>query len=176
MTTTIIDQVTSMKSLVQAFSDYANTPEVTLQPYNLNHLIRSVVEMYPSEQNQWELETSLFDIEAQVMLDKGRMRQLLHNLIKNALEAIAEQENGRIYIQTVLIDHSFQLSICDNGPGIPDKDQNWIFEPYATDKPKGTGLGLAIVRKVVDEHHGNIRMETAPEGGCCFIITLPIVY
>ena len=67
------------------------------------------------------------------------------------------------------------ITLCDNGPGIGEEAQNWIFEPYATDKPKGSGLGLAIVRKIVEEHSGNIRLESPPEGGTCFIIEIPII-
>ena len=175
MTKTIVEQVSNMKSLVQAFSDYANTPEVTLQPFAMNHLIESVAEMYADNQRQWQPTLNLSEQNPLILADSGRLRQLLHNLIKNALEATEEQQTVEVTISTHLEHEQLQLRICDNGPGLPQQSQNWIFEPYATDKPKGTGLGLAIVRKIVDEHHGQIHVETSPQQGCCFIISFPTV-
>jgi signal transduction histidine kinase len=111
-----------------------------------------------------------------VLADKSRLRQLFHNLIKNALEACEELPAPKVEVRADVVDNDhLEIHVCDNGPGIPQEAQNWIFEPYSTDKPKGTGLGLAIVRKIVDEHHGQIRVKTSPAEGTCFIITLPIL-
>ncbi|MBO1924740.1 ATP-binding protein [Thiomicrorhabdus sp. 6S3-12] len=176
LTQTIIEQVSTMQTLVQAFSDYANTPEVELQKTELCSLIQGITEMYQNPNAKWQVTSHLNNNCPLVMADKARLRQLFHNLIKNALEATEDLPQPRVEISAEQIDEdSLQIKVCDNGPGIPKEAQNWIFEPYATDKPKGTGLGLAIVRKIVDEHHGQIRVKASPAEGTCFIITLPVL-
>lgn len=174
MTNTIIDQVASMQKLVQAFSDYAKPPEVHLQPARLNTLLTSIADMYHTP--NWGLELDLVEPEPLIMADLSRLRQLFHNLIKNAIEACEQIAQPTIRICSQRLDNdTLQLEICDNGAGMPEEAQNWIFEPYATDKPKGTGLGLAIVRKIIDEHNGTISVKTSPNQGTCFIIRLPIL-
>ncbi|KUJ71202.1 ATP-binding protein [Thiomicrospira sp. WB1] len=178
LTDTIIEQVSTMQSLVQAFTEYANTPELALNELNLNQLIEDVAGMYQETNQRWHLHYSLDPACERVVADGAKLRQLLHNLIKNALEACEDQDEAEIRIETQCKADPAKpviLKICDNGPGIPENARNWIFEPYATDKPKGTGLGLAIVKKIVDEHHGRIQLidKPAPEQGTCFEITLP---
>ncbi len=176
MTETIIEQVSTMQKLVQAFSDYANTPEVELVPTNLNNLITNITEMYQDPNANWKVTRDIDKNCPQVLADTSRLRQLLHNLIKNALEATEETENAIIHVKSICDEPDWlTISVCDNGPGIPEEAQNWIFEPYATDKPKGTGLGLAVVRKIVEEHHGQISLESSPQSGTCFIIKLPVM-
>lgn len=177
LTTTITDQVGAMQSLVEAFSDYANTPEVQTRKLNINRLIEDIVLMYQSRESNWSIKHQLDVTCPIIMADASRLRQLFHNLIKNAIEASKESEKTRILVTSQCSqDHSqLVVTLCDNGPGIGEDAQNWIFEPYATDKPKGSGLGLAIVRKIVEEHSGQIRLESPPEGGTCFIIEIPII-
>ena len=177
MTSTITDQVAAMQSLVEAFSDYANTPEVQSRKLNINRLIEDIVLMYQSRESNWSIKHKLDESCPVIMADPSRLRQLFHNLIKNAIEASEECEKTQIIVTTQCSkDHSeLVITLCDNGPGIGENAQNWIFEPYATDKPKGSGLGLAIVRKIVEEHSGQIRLMSPPEGGTCFIIEIPII-
>lgn len=177
LTTTITDQVAAMQSLVEAFSDYANTPEVETRKLNINQLIEDIVLMYQSRESKWSIKHQLDATCPIIMADASRLRQLFHNLIKNAIEASKECEKTNIVVTTQCSTDRSELviTLCDNGPGIGEDAQNWIFEPYATDKPKGSGLGLAIVRKIVEEHSGQIRLETPPDGGTCFIIEIPII-
>ncbi|BBP44874.1 ATPase [Thiosulfatimonas sediminis] len=176
LTQTIIEQVATMQTLVQAFSDYANTPEVKLQRTELCSLIHGITEMYQDPNAAWRVVSHIDQNCPLVLADKSRLRQLFHNLIKNALEACEEIAEPSVELNaSVTAEKNLEITVCDNGPGIPREAQNWIFEPYATDKPKGTGLGLAIVRKIVEEHHGQIRVKTSPMQGTCFIITLPIL-
>ncbi|MEA3404914.1 MAG: ATP-binding protein [Pseudomonadota bacterium] len=177
MTHTITEQVSNMQTLVEAFSDYANTPEVQARELNINTLLEDIVLMYQNREAHWKINHQLDSQCPIIMADGSRLRQLFHNLIKNAIEAMEETENAHIVVTTQCSEDLSELTItlCDNGPGIGEEAQNWIFEPYATDKPKGTGLGLAIVRKIVEEHHGQIRLDSPPEGGTCFIIDLPII-
>jgi nitrogen fixation/metabolism regulation signal transduction histidine kinase len=175
MTHTIIEQVSTMQTLVQAFSDYANTPEVLLQKTDINRLISDISEMYRAPSAHWKVTTKLSDDSPLILADSARLRQLLHNLIKNAIEATENTPLPNIKITTHCQGSEYiTLTLCDNGPGIPEESQNWIFEPYASDKPKGTGLGLAIVRKIVEEHNGQITLNSSSEAGTCFIITLPM--
>ncbi|GKT12816.1 MAG: hypothetical protein ISEC1_P1797 [Thiomicrorhabdus sp.] len=176
MTQTIIEQVSTMQTLVQAFSDYANTPKVLLAETDINPLISRITEMYNDPNARWTLTNELTDNNPIVLADAARLRQLFHNLIKNAIEATENTILPQIKITTLCQEQDrLTIQICDNGPGIADEAQNWIFEPYATDKPKGSGLGLAIVRKIVEEHNGQISLNSAPNLGTCFIIHLPMI-
>lgn len=177
MTHTIIEQVATMQTLVQAFSEYANTPEVEVRKLDVNQLIDDVALMYQGPDIRCKI---LQDLDAecpQMMVDASRLRQLFHNLLKNAIEATETTPQAHVKISTQCANDlsELEITICDNGPGIDEEAKNWIFEPYATDKPKGTGLGLAIVRKIVEEHNGQIQVESSPETGTCFIINLPII-
>ncbi len=172
LTQTIVDQVDAMKNLVQAFSEYADTPEIHRRKLNINELIENVVSMYRDPKATWYINCELDESCPIINADSGKLRQLFHNLIKNAIEACENQTDTLITIRTNNSNQQLKISICDNGPGIPAETQNWIFEPYSTDKPKGTGLGLAIVKKIVDEHQWHIRTESTLNNGTCFIITL----
>lgn len=172
LTNTIVDQVDAMKNLVQAFTEYADTPEIHRRKLNINELIEDVISMYLSPNSQWHITCELDKSQPIIHADPGKLRQLFHNLIKNALEACENQNNISIIVQTKNANNQLKISVCDNGPGIPAETKNWIFEPYSTDKPKGTGLGLAIVKKIVDEHQGSIQVESVPNEGTCFIMTL----
>ena len=174
MTHTIIEQVATMKNLVQAFSDYANTPEVLLEETDLNRLITDIAAMYQDPTAKWRLTLDLMERCPMVQADRARLRQLFHNLIKNAIEATENTILPHIQIKTYCDDQeNFMVQVSDNGPGIAEEAQKWIFEPYATDKPKGSGLGLAIVRKIVEEHHGHISLNSTPNSDTCFIIRFP---
>jgi len=110
-----------------------------------------------------------------VRADPVNMRQVLHNLVKNALEAVSI--DGKITIKLEAINdrsaNFLQLAIHDNGPGIPAEHVEKVFEPYVTTKTKGTGLGLAIVKKIVEEHGGSIWVDRTIKQGAGFIVRLP---
>ncbi|EIJ41651.1 signal transduction histidine kinase involved in nitrogen fixation and metabolism regulation [Beggiatoa alba B18LD] len=173
MTHTIIQQVEAMKEMVNAFSDYARTPQMKWQRINLNNLIQEVLDLYQSEKIHltFLLDEDLPIIEA----DRGRLRQVLHNLIKNAIEA--SPVDAQVLVQTRYLSdpqlNCVELRIQDEGPGVPAQLLDQIFEPYVSTKPKGTGLGLAIVKKIIDEHNGMVWIENTQ--GACVIIRLPII-
>ena len=175
LTHTIIEQVHAMQDLVQAFTEYANTPALQLQPLSVHKTLNSIVEMYTSNKTPWTIVTHFADTPLTIQADPHRLRQLFHNLFKNALEALKDQPDPQIILTTALEGDSVRITFCDNGPGIAEEAINWIFEPYATDKPKGTGLGLAVVKKVVEEHHGHITIETPEDQGVCFVLIFPRV-
>jgi signal transduction histidine kinase len=112
-----------------------------------------------------------------VEADAGRIRQLLHNLIRNAIESLSETENGcvdiRLQEMELNAEHFVEIIVEDNGPGIPEDMLENLFEPYATSKPKGSGLGLAVVKRIVEEHDGMLYAENRSEGGARIVVRLP---
>jgi len=172
MTHTIIQQVEAMKEMVNAFSDYAKAPQSNLKPLQLNQLIMEVLELYRCD--TYRLKTELSPQVPVIQADSARLRQLLHNILKNALEASPEKPVIEVTTE-VRQEATFsciELRIKDNGPGVPEERLESIFDPYVTTKAKGTGLGLAIVKKIVEEHSGVIWAER--DNGTQIVIRLPL--
>ncbi len=167
-TRTIVQQVEAMKEMVNAFSDYARPPKLKLQALDLNQLIQEVVELYRASPEALEFTLRLDPQLPALYADPGRLRQLLHNLIKNAQEACPPTRRCEIELCTQVIQRSFgqvvELLVTDNGPGFPEEMLAKLYEPYVTTKPKGTGLGLAIVKKIVEEHNGTIAARNVEQG------------
>jgi nitrogen fixation/metabolism regulation signal transduction histidine kinase len=175
-THTIVAQVEALKTLVNAFGDYARPPQLSRAEVDLNALVAELGELYAGDP-RLRIHTCLAAVLPPLPADSGRLRQVLHNLIKNAQEAAAEREDVQVEIGTAVLQESGQawieLWVADNGPGLPDGfDAGW-FEPYRSTKPKGTGLGLAIVRKIAEEHGGILFTRDSALGGACFVLRLP---
>lgn len=185
-THTIVQQVETLKEMVKSFSDYARMPILNLDNINLNKIIAEVLDLYISPNNDTLYSVTLDPSNPTIEADIGRLRQLLHNLIKNALEANQESHSDsqrktkeeKIYISTRCAEEHacryVELKITDTGPGIAEDMFDQLFEPYVTTKPKGSGLGLAIVKKIVEEHGGIIFAENAENSGASIIIRLPV--
>jgi nitrogen fixation/metabolism regulation signal transduction histidine kinase len=178
-TQTIVQQVEAMKAMVNAFSDYARVPTMQIEPLDLNALIREVSDLYQGTRPRSELELDLADPLPLIEADAGRIRQLLHNVIKNSLEALEGQGGrGRVRLHTACIAeagcHIVEFSAADNGPGLDPELLPDLFEPYVTSKAKGTGLGLAVVKKIVEEHGGIVWAENGALGGARIVIRLPV--
>lgn len=172
-TQTIINQVRSMKHMVDDFRDYARLPAPELAPLDLNALIREVLGLYETSKAQITL--VLADNLPAVFGDPTQLRQVIHNLLRNAEDALEGREAPRIDIVTELCGRCARLLLVDNGPGFPPEILPRVFEPYVTTKAKGTGLGLPIVKKIIDEHQGTIEINNAPAGGARMDIRLPLV-
>jgi nitrogen fixation/metabolism regulation signal transduction histidine kinase len=170
-TQTIVNQVAALKAMVDAFSLYARSPVPDLQPLDLNLLTREVMELYESSRPaiRLELAANLPFVSG----DTAKLRQVIHNLLQNAEQAVVEVAVPRIVVRTEAVDGGVRLTMCDNGPGFPGALIGRVFEPYVTTKAKGTGLGLAIVRKIVEEHGGTIVVANVASGGASVTITLP---
>ncbi len=177
-THTIVQQVEAMKEMVNAFSEYARAPAMDISTFDLNQLVSEVVELYRAQdalrRPTLSLDTRLKNIEA----DRGRIRQVLHNLLTNAIEALDGQPDANLRVETQLAERGgmaiAEINVEDSGPGFQPDLIGQIFDPYVTTKPKGTGLGLAIVKKIVDEHGGRIEAENRREGGARIHVELPI--
>ncbi|CAI8807639.1 sensor histidine kinase [Methylocaldum szegediense] len=176
-TRTIVQQVEAMKTMVNAFSEYAKPSIIQLQRIDIDMLIEEVVALYPP-QSGLEFELDLVPALPPIYVDPVRIRQVLHNMIKNAQEAIAPGVLGKMNIKTRKVEENrhcyVEIELHDSGPGIPPEQADRIFEPYVTTKSKGTGLGLAIVKKIVEEHGGTIRLISERGEGARFLIRLPI--
>lgn len=171
-TQTIISQVENLKTLVNAFSDYAKPPELKKELGGLNKLINEIIDLYSLSHPGIVFTLDLLNPEPQLLLDKGRMTQLLTNLIKNAQESV-DQGEINIEITTKIIDNHLELAIMDNGHGFKEEIIEHVFEPYETTKQGGSGLGLAIVKKIVEEHGGSISTHNL-EIGAKITILLPM--
>ena len=172
-TQTIINQVQAMKRMVDDFRDYARLPTPVVAPLDLNELIREVLGLY--ESSSAAIDTELAGDLGPVLGDATQLRQIIHNLLRNAEDALEGRDDARIVIRTARGLRHAWLTIADNGPGFPVELLPRIFEPYVTTKARGTGLGLPIVKKIVDEHQGSIEISNAPEGGARIVIRLPLV-
>jgi len=177
-THTIVQQVEAMKEMVNAFSEYARAPAMNLSRFDLNQLIMEVAELYRAQGRparvHFDLDPALKEIEA----DRGRMRQIVHNLFVNAVEALEGTPDPELRICTRAIESGeiqcVEIVVEDNGPGFRPDVIGQVFDPYVTTKSKGTGLGLAIVKKIVEEHGGKIEAENARNGGARVRIELPL--
>ena len=176
-TATIVNQVAAMKRMVDDFRDYAKTPPAVLAPLNLNALIEEILHLYIGGDEGGIIHPQLAQALPQVMGDATQLRQVIHNLLQNAQDAIADRaaqaEEARIDVATEAIHYqdsdgsrraAVRLTITDNGPGFSSKILSRAFEPYVTSKPRGTGLGLAMVKKIVEEHGGRIDVRNRTNG------------
>lgn len=172
-TRTIVQQVEAMKRMVDDFSEYARPSKKQVERINLIDLIQEVTALYlPSG---IVFNASFASRQAWIEVDPVSIRQVLHNLIKNAQEATTKQCVVEIRLSTAMRNNAnyIELGIYDNGSGLNGEQIETIFEPYVTSKAKGTGLGLAIVKKIVEEHGGAIWIDTAYNAGAGFVIQLP---
>ena len=179
-TETIVQQVEAMKEMVNAFSEYARAPRLEIATVDLNKVATEVTDLYRAQgaMRGLRLRVDLDPTLEVVTADPGRVRQLLHNLVTNALEALEGHADGMITIATrrALRDgvEVAEITVDDNGPGFHRELIGQVFDPYVTTKAKGTGLGLAIVRKIVEEHGGHIVADNRAEGGARIRIDLPL--
>jgi nitrogen fixation/metabolism regulation signal transduction histidine kinase len=184
-TTTIVNQVSAMKRMVDDFRDYAKAPPATLEPLDLNGLIGEILNLYLAEDGSDIIHPALAPGLPRVMGDPTQLRQVIHNLLQNAQDALADRgpdaPPARIDIATEAIHYqgadgaagtAVRLAILDNGPGFAPKILSRAFEPYVTSKVRGTGLGLPMVKKIVDEHGGRIDVQNRPDGSGASVFIL----
>ncbi len=170
-TQTIVNQVAALKNMVDAFRQYARMPEPVHQEIDLNALLNEVLTLYESLAG-WikvELDPHL----PHMVGDAAQLRQVIHNLLQNAQDALAENPNPSIVVRSETVASGILVMITDNGSGFPEKLMQRAFEPYMTTKPKGTGLGLVIVKKIIEEHGGAVEIVNVAPHGARIVLALP---
>ncbi len=171
-TRTIVNQVAALKTMVDEFSQYARQPSLNLQLLDLNSLVTEVLTLY--ENSPVPVNTFLAEHLPLISGDPKLLRQVFHNLLQNAQDALGHQTAPFIMVRTSIENGAVLLRVIDNGCGFPPEILTRIFEPYVTTKTKGTGLGLAIVKKIVEEHFGQVEIRNLDEGGACVCVKLPL--
>ena len=173
---TIVDQVEAMKRLVNEFRDFGRLPTAELKPLDLNALVREVLQLYEHENARVPVQVELDPNCPKIMADSEQLRQVVHNLLQNAQDAMeanaAPLQQGGLWEAGVVVrtqwsesSHRVRLVVLDSGPGFAEHILKRAFEPYVTTKPKGTGLGLAVVKKIADEHSARIDLSNRISGG-----------
>jgi PAS domain S-box-containing protein len=167
---TIVAQVQAMQTLVNEFRDYARLPAAQMLPLSLNGLATDVLGLYGQALDNGLLLARLDPALPRIMGDTTQLRQVIHNLVQNALDAVADRPDGQVELITSVARgeqgelRAVRLTVIDNGPGFADKVLKRAFEPYVTTKTKGTGLGLAVVKKIADEHRARVRIANLHAG------------
>lgn len=178
-TETIVNQVEALKRMVNEFNQYARAPALEMRKLDINNLVLEILSLYETanianeKRGQIQMKRTLADNLPPIYGDSAQLRQVLHNLLLNAQDALNGIEKPVIEIKTEATQDSIQLSVIDNGCGFSDEVRARVFEPYVTTKAKGTGLGLPIVKKIVEEHEGTIHIENRKPHGARVTITLP---
>ena len=170
----IVNQVVALKNMVDAFSQYARSPDAVMRELDINALTREVLVLYESSLGRavhLELTPGL----PLVTGDGAQMRQVIHNILQNAQDALVGTEKPRLVISSSYADRAVQVAFTDNGCGFPEGMIHRAFEPYVTTKPKGTGLGLVIVKKIVEEHGGAVTIANVTPHGARVTVRLPAV-
>ena len=173
----IVEQVAALKEMVNAFSDYARSPDMEILTINVAVLLREIIDLYQEQESKINITFNIDSNDLKFDADPGRIRQIIHNLIRNSIEAIPEDVAGTISVSVKQCDINnikmIEICIEDNGSGFDKNSLGQIFDPYVTSKSKGTGLGLAIVKKLVEEHMGFIEAENAKKQGAVIKIFMP---
>ena len=180
---TIVDQVEAMKRLVNEFRDYARLPAAELKPVDLNALAMDILQLYGAEEGlSGGLSTGVLanakhgattitpvldPLCQRIMGDAQQLRQVIHNLLQNAVDATELTENKQVTLATQWnpVTHRVRLIVTDTGAGFPEYILKRAFEPYVTSKSHGTGLGLAVVKKIADEHNARIDISNRVTDG-----------
>jgi two-component system nitrogen regulation sensor histidine kinase NtrY len=184
-TDAIIVEVEALKGLVDEFAQFARLRGPRMMPVDLNQLVDDTLKLYGGvlQQGQLQIERQLASHLPAVRLDAEQIRQVIINLVDNAVEALggasaAPRPNGDRPLIIVLTMHDarnslVRLIVSDNGPGVPEADRDKLFMPYYSTKGRGSGLGLAIVRRIIVEHGGGVEVSPAQPTGTTFTVELP---
>jgi two-component system, NtrC family, nitrogen regulation sensor histidine kinase NtrY len=171
-TKTVLEEVASLKRIVDEFSEFAKFPPPIIKPDDLNEIVRTAVPLFSKEMQKGNLKIELSTKNLPVEADRDQIKRAIINLVKNGLEAIPV--TGQVLIKTALTQGSAVLIISDNGQGLSPSVKQNLFTPYFTTKSGGSGLGLVIVKKIISEHDGKIKIDDQESGGTVAIIDLPL--
>jgi PAS domain S-box-containing protein len=173
---TITEAVQTVRSLVDEFSTLARFPAAQPRPADINEIVEGTLAMFNGRLDGIHVEKQLDGHLPLAMADPEAIKRALANLIDNAAEAMQDSHVREIHITTSLLDgrDGLEIMIADTGHGINREVKEKLFLPYFSTKKRGTGLGLAIVRRIIDDHHGSIRVEENKPAGAKFLVELPL--
>ena len=172
-TQTIQQEVQTVKSLVDEFSQFSRFPSAQPIPTDINEVIESAMAVFAGRLDGISVTTALDRRIPPVMADREQMKRVIVNLIDNAAEAMTDAPVRKLLIATShTLPDTVELSVTDTGCGISAIDKEKLFLPYFSTKERGTGLGLAIVSHIITEHHGRVRVEDNYPIGARFVIEL----
>ena len=172
-TTTLLAELSNLKTIVGRFSDFAKMPAPQFERVDVNELVRGAMKLYHARLGATiSLRLELADGELPIAADSDQLRRALSNLVLNAMDAMPD--GGTLHVATAKIEAGVRISVADSGQGLTPEECERLFTPYYTTKHHGTGLGLAIVQSVVSDHHGKISVVSEPGRGSTFMIELPL--
>jgi signal transduction histidine kinase len=169
------DEIDRLTRITESYLQFARLPAPLTSFHNLNKLITDIMEFMKGETEgaNISVEINQDNMLDKAVFDKGQIRQAFINLVRNAIDAISQ--NGHIIIKTEKVNNTINISVSDNGPGIDEKMEPFIFDAFYTTKSEGTGLGLAMVRQICLAHGGNITYKKLKPTGSQFTIILPVI-
>ena len=170
----IVQEVERLERILSNIMNFAKPPSPMFELHNINRVVDDTVHMLADEVEKHEIKTEkrLDETIPLVMIDAQQIKQVLFNLMHNALGAL--EGEGKLIVSTKNEGHYFEIHIADTGRGIPEDLREKVFTPFFTTKSKGTGLGLPIVKKIVDDHEGTITFHSRVGEGTTFVLRLPI--
>ena len=171
---TLIQQIDNLANIATEFSNFAKMPSAENDNLVINSLLESVYNLF-SEIKEAKLEFKKPEKDLWVFADKNHLVSVFNNIIKNAIQAIPEDREGRVVVSLFERDGRAIVKISDNGKGISDEEKEKVFVPNFTTKSSGTGLGLAISKKIIESVDGSIRFETELGIGTDFYVSLPVI-
>ncbi len=170
---TLIQQIDSLSRIATEFSNFAKMPKPTLAPTNVDQVCSNSISLY--SQDQAYISYKIGPGDKNVMADPEQLGRVLTNLIQNAIQAIPDERDPRIEVETLLIEGKAIIRVTDNGSGIPEAEQEKIFEPNFTTKSSGMGLGLAIVKGIINGFNGDIAFVSDTHSGTTFTVSIPTI-
>ena len=174
--TIISRQVGDIGRLVDEFSSFARMPAAILKKQEISALVREQVQLYQNEAEEIQISISKSSQPIYIDADSGLIRQVIANLLQNAIDSLKENNvlNPTIIIDLKCDSSTVYVDIIDNGPGFQTKNLTKLFEPYVTGRDSGTGLGLAIVQKIIHDHGGQIKLQNHDKGGAHITVSIPL--
>lgn len=168
----IIEQIDSLSNMASEFSNFAKMPEDKFEVFDLAEILESTTDLFKRSENA-QIQANI-NKPAQVFADPEQIRRIFNNLIKNAIQAIPEEREGKIEVNLTNKDSQFVVTVKDNGKGIPKANYNKVFVPNFSTKNSGMGLGLAICRKIVESAKGTVSFTSEVNKGTTFTVILPV--
>jgi nitrogen fixation/metabolism regulation signal transduction histidine kinase len=170
-TQTILQQIDTMSSVANAFSNFATMPAQQNETLNVVEVVQMTLEIF----NEEYIHFSALEEEIIAKLDRTQLIRVITNLVKNAIQAIPEeQENKLVFVTVFRQDNYVKIAVKDNGKGISEENLARVFEPKFTTKSSGMGLGLAIIKNIIENYKGTITLESQTGKGTTFTVSLPL--